>query len=141
MAIALSDDARRLVDRPNFGHLATIMPDGSPHSAPVWLGRQGDFILVVTEGTSLKGRNTLRDTRVSLSVIDFRDPYTELQIRGRVIERRSDPELKYYDAFSQKYVGKPWPYRNEESPTVLVIQVHKAKFSKQPFEHTPPQTK
>jgi hypothetical protein len=33
MGIALSDDVKQLVDRPNFAHLATIMPDGSPHSA------------------------------------------------------------------------------------------------------------
>lgn len=141
MGIPLSDDVRRLIDRPNFGHLATIMPDGSPQSSPIWLGRQGDFILVTTEGTSLKGRNTLRDPRVSLSVIDFRDPYTEVQLRGRVVERRPDPELKYYDAFSEKYIGKPWPYRDEKSPIVLVIEVTKAKFSKQPFEHNPPQAR
>jgi len=35
MGIALANDVKQLVDRPNFAHLATIMPDGSPHSAPV----------------------------------------------------------------------------------------------------------
>jgi len=33
MAIALSGEIKTLIDRPNFGHLATLMPDGSPHSA------------------------------------------------------------------------------------------------------------
>jgi PPOX class probable F420-dependent enzyme len=138
MGIELSKELKNLVDRPNFGHLATLMPDGSPHSAPVWLGREGDFILVTTEGSSLKGKNTLRDPRVSLSIVDFHDPYTEAQIRGRVVERRPDPKLKYYDAFSQKYVGKPWPYRDAAEPIVLLIETDKAKISKQPFEHTPP---
>jgi len=138
MGIELSKEVKNLVDRPNFGHLATLMPDGSPHSAPVWLGREGDYILVITEGSSLKGKNTLRDPRVSLSIVDFHDPYTEAQIRGRVVERRPDAKLKYYDAFSQKYIGKPWPYRDEGEPVVLVIEADKAKFSKQPFEHTPP---
>ena len=50
MGIELPKEVKNLVDRPNFGHLATLMPDGSPHSAPVWLGREGDFILVITEG-------------------------------------------------------------------------------------------
>jgi len=44
--------------------------------------------------------------------------------------------LKYYDLMSQKYIGKPWPYRNEKAPIVLVIEISKAKYSKQPFEHT-----
>ena len=70
--------------------------------------------------------------------MDFGDPYSEAQIRGRVIERRPDPQLKYYDLFSQKYAGKPWPYRDEKSPIVLLIEIAKAKYSKQPFEHTPP---
>jgi PPOX class probable F420-dependent enzyme len=138
MGIALSNDVRKLIDRPNFGHLATIMADGSPHSAPVWIGREANFILICTGGDSLKGKNTQRDPRIALSVIDFRDPYLEVQIRGRVVERRPDPELKYFDAMSLKYIGKPWPYRDEESPIVLVIEVIKAKYSKQPFDHTPP---
>jgi len=138
MGISLSDDVKKLVDQPNFAHLATLMPDGSPHSAPVWVAREGELLLVCTEATSLKGKNTQRDPRVSLSIVDFRDPYTEAQIRGRVVERRADPELKYYDLVSRKYIGKPWPYRDEVSPIVLVIEVTKAKYSKQPFKHTPP---
>jgi PPOX class probable F420-dependent enzyme len=138
MGISLSDDLKKLIDRPNFAHLATLMPDGSPHSAPVWIARDGDLVLICTEATSLKGKNTQRDSRLSISVVDFRDPYIVAQMRGRVIERRPDPQLKYYDLMSQKYIGKPWPYRNEASPIVLVIEIAKAKYEKQPFEHTPP---
>jgi hypothetical protein len=102
--------------------------------------RDGDLILMGTEGGSLKGKNTRRDPRVSISIVDFDDPYTEVQIRGRVVERRPDPQLKFYDAISNKYVGKPWPYRDEEHPIVLAIEALKARYSKQPFEHTPPVT-
>jgi PPOX class probable F420-dependent enzyme len=136
MAIPLSDEIKRLIDRPNFGHLATIMSDGSPHSAPIWVAREGDLVLICTEATSLKGKNTERDPRVALSLVDFHDPYMEAQMRGRVIERRPDPQLKYYDMISQKYIGKPWPYREEKAPIVLVIEIAKAKYDKQPFEHT-----
>jgi PPOX class probable F420-dependent enzyme len=140
MGIALSNDVKQLVDRPNFAHLATLMSDGSPHSAPVWIGREDDLLLICTEATSLKGKNTLRDPRVSISMVDFVDPYSEVQIRGRVVERRPDPELRYYDAMSLKYVGIPWPYRDEKSPSVLIIEITKARYSKQPFEHMPPRT-
>ncbi len=140
MGIALSNDAKQLLDRPNFAHLATLMSDGSPHSAPVWIGRENDLLLVCTGAGSLKAKNTLRDPRVSISMVDFVDPYAEVQLRGRVVERRPDPGLKYYDAMSQKYIGKPWPYRDAESPIILIIEVTKARYSKQPFEHTPPRT-
>jgi PPOX class probable F420-dependent enzyme len=137
MGIPLSDEIEKLVDQPNFAHLATLMPDGSPHSAPVWIARENDLILICTEASSLKGKNTERDPPVAISIVDFRDPYSEAQMRGRVIERRPDPQLKYYDLMSQKYIGKPWPYRDAESPIVPGIEIAKAKYSKQPFSHTP----
>ena len=138
MAEKLSNEIKHLIDRPNFAHLATLMPDGSPHSAPVWIAREADLVLIATAAGSLKGKNTERDPRVSLSIIDFDDPYTEAQMRGRVIERRPDPQLKYYDSLSHKYIGKPWPYREEKGPIILVIEIAKAKYAKQAFKHRPP---
>src|SRR6266481_5465459 len=97
MAEKLSNEIKHLIDRPNFAHLATLMPDGSPHSAPVWIAREDDLLLICTEATSLKGKNTQRDPRVAISIVDFRDPYSEAQMRGRVVERRHDHKLKQYD--------------------------------------------
>lgn len=137
MGIALSADVKRLLDGRNFAHLATLMPDGSPHSAPVWVGREGDCIIICTDEGSVKGRNTHRDPRVALSITDMTDPYSEAQLRGRVVERRRDVGFKHLDAISKKYVGKPWPYR-EEIPVALVIDIEKARYSKEPFEHEEP---
>jgi len=47
MANALTNEVKQLVDRPNFAHLATLMSDGSPHSAPVWIGREGDLLFIL----------------------------------------------------------------------------------------------
>jgi PPOX class probable F420-dependent enzyme len=137
MGINLSADAKALLDKPNFAHLATIMRDGAPHSAPVWVAREGDKVVIITEDGSLKGKNTMREPRVALSVVDFDDPYRELQIRGLVVERRPDPQLKAYDAMSRKYVGRDWPFRDAKGPIVLVIEVLKELYAKQPFSHTP----
>jgi hypothetical protein len=49
MGNALSDEVKQLVDRPNFAHIATLMSHGSPHSAPVWIDREADLLLVCTE--------------------------------------------------------------------------------------------
>ena len=135
MGIELSSGGKALIDRPNFAHLATLLKNGAPHSAPVWIAREGELLVIVTEDDSLKGRNTKRDPRVSLSIVDFVDPYLELQIQGRVVERRPDPDLKAFDAMSRKYVGRDWPNRDERGPVVLLIEVLKEKHSKHPFEH------
>lgn len=133
----LSADIRELLDRPNFAHLATLMPDGSPQSAPVWVGREGDGILVCTGEGSLKAKNTRRDPRIALSIVDLRDPYVEAQLRGRVVERRPDPDLTLMDPISHRYTGKPFPFRNPEGRVALVIEVERARYAKLPFEHTP----
>ena len=138
MAINLAPEVRQLIDRPNFAHLATLMPDGSPQSVPVWIGREGDHLVICTGENSLKAKNTRRDPRVALSIVDFTNPYEEVQIRGRVVERRPDPELKMMDPISHKYTGKPFPMRQPEGRVALMIEVEKARYTKLPFEHTPP---
>jgi len=137
MSTALSQDIKQLIDGPNFAHLATLMPDGSPQSVPVWVGREGDRILVCTGEGSLKARNTRRDPRVALSIVDFRDPYREVQMRARVVERRPDPALEIMDPISRKYTGKPFPFRSPEGRVALVLEVEKARYAKLPFEHPP----
>ena len=134
----LSPEAKQLIDRPNFTHLSTLMPDGSPNSTPVWVGREGERLVICTSDGSLKGRNTKRDPRVALSIIDFTNPYEEVQIRGHVGERRPDPEMKTIDLISHKYTGKPFPFRTYEGRVALVVEVDKARYMKLPFEHTPP---
>ena len=138
MAIVLSSEIRQLLDRPNFAHLATLMADGSPQSVPVWVGREADRIVICTTENSLKGRNTGRDPRVALSIVDFNDPYSEVQLRGRIVERRPDPDLKIIDPISQKYTSKPFPIRSPEGRVALIIEVEQARYTNLPFKHEPP---
>ena len=138
VAQSLSAEVKQLLDRPNSAHLATLMPDGSPLSTPVWVGRDGDRILVCTGEGSLKAKNARRDPRIALSVVDLADPYMEAQLRGRVVERRPDPDLRLMDPISHKYIGRPFPRRDPDGRIALVIEVEKARYLKLPFEHTPP---
>jgi len=121
VATPLSPDVRALLDEPNFAHLATLMPDGSPQWAPVWVGVEGDHVLVATGEGSLKAKNT------------------EAQLRGRVVERRPDAKFEVMDRISRKYIGKEFPMRtNPEQRVVLVIEVQRARYTVLPFSHTPP---
>jgi len=46
MALALSNEINALPDGPNFACVATLMPDASPQSIPVWVGREDGHMLV-----------------------------------------------------------------------------------------------
>jgi PPOX class probable F420-dependent enzyme len=138
MPQALADDLKALVRGANFAHLATLMRDGSPQVAPVWVDLDGDLILVSTGEGSLKAKNTRRDARVGLSIIAMDNPYKEAQIRGHVVERRPDADFKTMDRISHKYTRKPFPFRdNPAQRVVLAIAVEKVRYAVLPFTHTP----
>lgn len=138
MSMALSDDVKALIRGANFAHLATLLPDGSPQNAPVWVDLDGDRIVVCTGEGSLKARNTRRDPRVAVSIVAFDNPYVEAQIRGRVVERRPDADFALIDRVSRKYTGKPFPARENPAQRVaLVIEADKVRFVRLPFVHAP----
>jgi hypothetical protein len=60
-----------------------------------------------------------------------------VQLRDRIVERRPDPDLTLMDPISQKYTGRPFPFRNPEGRVAPVIEVEKARYAKLLFEQTP----
>lgn len=137
MGIPLSEEIKALFRGPNFAHLATVMPDGSPQVAPVWVDVEGDRILVGTGERTLKARNTRRDARVGLSIVGHDNPYAEAQLRGRVVERRRTGCLDLMDRLARRYTGQPFPWRNPEGRVTLVIEVDRARYQVLPLTHAP----
>ena len=82
----LGEDVRALLEAPNFAHLATVQPDGSPHSVPVWVRLEGDRIAFFTQPGSRKAQNLARDPRVALSLTDLENPYLSAWARGQVVK-------------------------------------------------------
>jgi PPOX class probable F420-dependent enzyme len=124
----LSPDIRRLLDGANYGYLSTLMPTGEPKVDPVWVAREGDRILVATDGRSIKARNAEHDPRVSLAVTAFYDPYEQVLVRGHVVEVRPDVDLATLDEMSMRYLGTPFPRRRWTNRVVLVIQPKIARY-------------
>ena len=82
MEVSLNEAVRSLLDEPNHAVLGTINPDGSPQTSVVWVGRDGDDVLISTAAGRRKDRNIRRDPRVSLSVWDRADPEVYAELRG-----------------------------------------------------------
>ena len=137
----LSDDLKAFIDKPNFASLASLTGQGAPHAIVIWIGREGDRLLFATGSRSAKCKNTKHDPRVSISIADMVNPYETAHLRGRVVEWRADTDFLGMDKISHKYIGKPFPYRdNPEERVVLVVEVDKADYKTLPFEHTPPRS-
>src|SRR5687767_72709 len=109
---ALPDDVRELFEGPNYAHLATVLPNGAPHSVPVWTNVEGDHLVFFTQPESRKARNVERDPRVAFSITDHAQPYRMAQVRGRVVETlHGDAALELMDRMAIKYTGQPFPMR------------------------------
>ena len=116
----LDPDVRRHLDGTSLAHLATVTPDGAPHTVPLWVGTHGDQIVFLTGPRSRKARNLRRDPRVALSLTPADNPFQPVIIRGRVVEwLEGDAAWEIADRISTKYIGAPYP-RNEERVVAVV---------------------
>ncbi len=122
---SIPEEARRLLDEPNIAHVATLMPDGSAQTTPVWITRDGDVAVFNTAKGRTKYDNLMRDPRVALSVHDRENPYQYIQIRGRAeIDEASGVGMIH--ELSHKYLGRDYPHLQpgEERVTVRVTAEH-----------------
>ncbi len=124
MSATLSEGVKKLFREPNFGHLATLMPDGSPQVSPVWVDIDGNRILVNTAEGRVKPRNVRRDARVAISIHNQDNPYSSAFIRGRVVEITHEGADELIDKLAKKYLGQDtYPYRQQgEQRVILVIE-------------------
>jgi len=106
MAISFSAETLRLLGGRNYAVLATINPDGSPHTSTMWVGLDGDDLLFSTVEGRVKHRNMLRDPRVSVTVWDSADPEISVDFRGRV-SMTPDPGRLLHIQLAQKYDTDP----------------------------------
>jgi PPOX class probable F420-dependent enzyme len=131
----LPDDVRSLFAGANFGHVATLMPDGSPHSVAVWVGIEGERIAFFTQPQSQKAHNLARDARIAISITDHERPYRTARVRGRVAETlEGEAALEVIDRLSHRYTGQPFPMR---SGVVFLVEPERVGFMELPFADRP----
>lgn len=121
MTVQLTSGVQKLLTEPNFGHVATVMPDGSPQVTPVWLDTDGTHVLVNTADGRQKTRNLQRNARVAISVTDRDNPYTYATVRGRVVDMTHEGADEHIDKLAKKYLGQDrYPYRRPDEQRVIV---------------------
>lgn len=112
---------RHVLDGTSIAHLATILPDGSPHTVPLWVGSHDDRIVFLTDPGSRKARNLRHDPRIALSIAPFDNPFEPVIVRGQVIEWiEGDAAREIIDRLSAKYIGVP--YSREGDRIVAVVE-------------------
>jgi PPOX class probable F420-dependent enzyme len=119
MPVTLDDDARALLDGKNFATVATLDPDGSPHTSVVWFLRDGDDVLFSSLARRRKVKNLELDPRVAVSVFDLGNPYHSVDIRGTatlVVDQGKELPEK----LSRKYLGESPPPEPEDDVRYVI---------------------
>ena len=116
----LDSHARRVLDGTSIAHLATVLPDGSPHTTPVYVGAHGARIVFFTGPGTRKARNLRRDPRMALSIAPVDSPFEPVTIRGRVAEwLEGGAAWQIIDQLAAKYTGQPYPRDQERVVAVI----------------------
>jgi PPOX class probable F420-dependent enzyme len=114
-----------LLRRPNPAVMATVAADGRPVTVATWYLLEDDGrILLGLDATRARLKHLQRDPRISLTVLDSDDWYTQVSLQGRVGEITEDVGLRDIDALAQHYTGAP--YGDRSSPRVATrLQVER----------------
>lgn len=118
----LDNDLVALLDGTPIAHVATVLPDGAPHSVPVWVGTQEDHVVIMTGPGSQKARNLRRDPRVAISLTPSDRPFYPVVLRGRVVRWLSGEEgWVAVDAIAEKYIHAPYDRDLERVVAMIAV--------------------
>jgi PPOX class probable F420-dependent enzyme len=122
---AIPEAYHDLFEKPTFAHLVTMLPDGRPHSTPVWIDYDvaADRLLVNTERGRRKAQNVDRDPTVAVSMTDPENPYRFLSVTGEVEDVTTEGAREHIDELARRYMGEnQYPNRIQTERIIFRIR-------------------
>ena len=135
MTLLIPDSHRDLFERPVLGVLSTLMPDGQPQSSMVWIGYDGEHVLLCTTMERQKTRNLCANPRVTLLIIDPENSSRWIEVRGTVAAVTEAGAEACADAMTRRYTGKAHFYGDVYAPerkfqeTRVIVKIAPVKVS------------
>lgn len=115
-----------LLEQPNFAHLATVRPDGSPQSSVMWFAWDGERARFTHTKTRQKFANLEQEPRVAFSVLDPQNPYRTVEVRGVVESIEDDTaDAAFYRSLQERYDNV---YDISDADVRVIITIRPTKF-------------
>jgi PPOX class probable F420-dependent enzyme len=124
----IPESHRDLLERPLYGHLATIRPDGGVQVNPMWFAFDGEQIRFTHTRTRQKFRNLAANPVFALSVTDPDRPVRYLEVRGVLDHIEPDPEGAFYSELSTRYGMGGKPPADAADRVILVVKLTHASI-------------
>jgi PPOX class probable F420-dependent enzyme len=126
MAAKIPDDLADLLERPLFGSLGTVRPDGTVQVNPMWYEFDGESVRFTHTTFRAKYRNLQKNPAMSLLITDPDNPQRYLEVRGALTQVIPDPAGAFYVRLGQRY-GHPdtQPPADRADRVILVMSITK----------------
>jgi PPOX class probable F420-dependent enzyme len=98
--------------RPNPAVIASLRPDGSPHTVPTWYDWEDGRALVNMDESRLRLSFMQNDPRVALTALDHEGWYRHVSLLGLVVAIEADVSLRDIDRLALRYTGEPFRIRD-----------------------------
>jgi len=123
MATTIPAEFNDLLESKALANIATIGPKGEPQNNPVWFEWDGSHILFSQTKGRQKFHNLQREPRVAVSIVDPKDPYRYVEVRGKVVRIDEDPNKQFINKMAKKYLDQdvyPWSQPGDERVIIVV---------------------
>ena len=124
--------SRALFEKRVYAHVASLDADGAPNVSPVWVGLDGDDIVINTALGRAKARNLASDPRVAVSLTDPDNPEVSISVRGTVVAFTTDGAEEVIDAFAKKYTGADHYQKSDPGEVRVTVKIRPDRISRQP---------
>ena len=105
-------DVADFLSQPNPAVVATLRPDGFPHTAATWYDWQDGRVLLNMDESRVRLGYLRRDPRAALTVLDNANWYRHVSVIGRVVSIEDDPDLRDIDRLARRYTGREFRSRD-----------------------------
>jgi PPOX class probable F420-dependent enzyme len=111
LATLTAEQAKLVREGKNFGMLATLREDGTPHLTPVWVDWDGNNVVINTSYGRAKDLHLRRDPRCAILIVSSKNPYEWISVTGRAVEITEKGAAEHIDKLAMKYEGvAKYPY-------------------------------
>jgi PPOX class probable F420-dependent enzyme len=112
--VPVPPDVDEFLARPNPAVVASLRPDGMPHTVATWYDWEDGRVLLNMDASRLRLRFLRRDPRVALTVLGDGAWYRHVSLIGRVVSITDDPDLADIDRLARRYTGQPFGNRVDQ---------------------------
>jgi PPOX class probable F420-dependent enzyme len=116
----LTQEDVAFLSEPHIAVLSTTDSNGDPHATPLWVETDGEALLLSTVAGRVKYRNIVNHPAIALTIVDEKDAYHWLSIRGNAEVIPGEPK-EQLDRLAKKYLGvDSYPFPTDGQERVII---------------------